>query len=139
VVPPEVAAAAGLRYRDRVRGTVDGVAFRSSLMKYSGVFHLGVHKSTLAAAGRAAGDRVRVTVESDPEPPPGEIVPEDVAAALAEEPGLLAAWNRLAPSHRREQVKHIEGARLAETRARRLARLKEELTGGGDSRTRPDR
>jgi Domain of unknown function (DUF1905) len=45
VVPAKIAAAAGLKYGARVRGTVDGAAYRSSVMKYSGVFHLGVHKA----------------------------------------------------------------------------------------------
>jgi hypothetical protein len=43
VVPPEAADGAGLAYGARVRGTVNGAAYRSSLMKYSGVYHLGVH------------------------------------------------------------------------------------------------
>ena len=46
VVPAKTAAAAGLKYGARVRGTVNGAPYRSSLMKYSGVFHLGVHKAT---------------------------------------------------------------------------------------------
>jgi Domain of unknown function (DUF1905) len=47
VVPARVAKAAGLRRAARVRGTVNGVPYRSSLMTYGGVFHLGVHKATL--------------------------------------------------------------------------------------------
>ena len=45
VVPPAKAEAAGLKYGARVRGTVNGAPFRSSLMKYSGIFHMGVHKA----------------------------------------------------------------------------------------------
>ena len=61
VVPPEKAEAAGLKYGARVRGTVNGASFRSSLMKYSGIFHMGVHKATLAprAPRRAIASRSR--------------------------------------------------------------------------------
>ena len=50
VVPRAVAEAAGLKHGLRVRGTVNGARYRSSLMMYGGMFHLGVHKATLAAA-----------------------------------------------------------------------------------------
>src|SRR5687768_684139 len=68
VVPDKVADAAKLRYGARVRGTVDGVAYRSSLMKYSGVFHLGVHKATIAAAAVKPGDTIDVSLELDDKP-----------------------------------------------------------------------
>src|SRR5712692_5998731 len=76
VVPASVAEAAGLEYRMRVRGTVAGKRYRSSLMKYSGLFHMGVHKATLAAAGLKAGDVVEIEIERDDEPLPGDVVPE---------------------------------------------------------------
>jgi hypothetical protein len=40
VVPAKKAEAAGLKHGARVRGTFDGVPFRSAIMKYSGAFHL---------------------------------------------------------------------------------------------------
>lgn len=121
VVPPEVAAAAGLRYGARVRGTVDGAPYRSSLMKYSGVFHMGVHKATIAEAGATSGDEVDVRIEIDDEPLPTDTVPPDLARALARSARLRAAWDKLPPSHRREHVKHVVEAKKPETRARRIA------------------
>jgi hypothetical protein len=126
-VPAKVAAAAGLAHGARVRGTVNGVAFRSSLMKYSGVFHLGVHKATLWKAGAAPGARVEVALELDDERLPTDTVPEDLAAALAKSKALTAAWARLRPSHKREHVKAIVDAKKPETRARRIAKAIEML------------
>lgn len=117
-VPPAVADAAGLKYGARVRGTVDGVAYRSSLMKYSGVFHLGVHKATIEKAGVAIGDLVDVKIEVDDEPLPADTVPPDLKKALAP---VRAAWDKLSPSHKREHVKHVTEAKKPETRARRIA------------------
>jgi len=78
-VPAGVAEAAGLRHAARVRGTVNGAPYRSSLMMYSGVFHLGVHRATLAAAGAKPPARVTVTIELDDEPLPTDTVPEDAS------------------------------------------------------------
>lgn len=99
---------------------MNGAAFRSSLMKYSGVFHLGVHKATLAEAGAKGGDRVEVRLELDDEPLPTDVVPRDLAAALRTSAATLAAWRQLRPSHKREHVKAILEAKKPETRARRI-------------------
>jgi hypothetical protein len=121
VVPARLAAAAGLRYGARVRGTVNGAAYRSSLMKYSGVFHLGVPKASLAAAGVASGARVAITIELDDQPLPTDVVPPDLEKAIAARAATRAAWARLSPAHRREHVKRVIEAKKPETRARRIS------------------
>ena len=120
VVPADVAAAAGLKYKDRVRGTVNGVDYRSSLMKYSGVFHMGVHKATLAAAGAGHGDEVTVEIERDPEPLPTDRVPPELSRALRKNKAAAESFAALAPSRRREYVGFIMEAKKPETRARRV-------------------
>jgi hypothetical protein len=120
-VPAEVAEAAGLKYGDRVRGTVNGARYRSSLMKYSGVFHMGVHKATRAEAGASKGDAVAVTIERDPDPLPNDRVPAELARALRRNKAAAAAFKALAPSHKREYVGFVTEAKRPETRARRIA------------------
>jgi bifunctional DNA-binding transcriptional regulator/antitoxin component of YhaV-PrlF toxin-antitoxin module len=127
VVPANVAEAAGLKHGDRVRGRVNGAAYRSSLMKYSGVFHLGVHKATLAAAGAKLRDGVRVTIERDPDPLPNDRVPEELARALKKNKTAAAAFAALAPSHRREYVGFVVEAKRPETRERRITKTIEAL------------
>ncbi len=127
-VPAEVAAAAGLRHGARVRGTVNGAPYRSSLMMYSGVFHLGVHKATLARAGVKAPARVTVTIERDAEPLPTDVVPDDLMHALERRPGGAAAWRVLRPSAKREHVKSVLDAKRPETRTRRIERIVASLT-----------
>jgi len=122
LVPDDVAAKAGLAYRARVRGTLGGAAYRSSLMKYSGRYHLGVHKATLAAAGVKAGDTVAIAIELDDEPLPGDTLPPELVAAFRKDARAGAAWDKLAPSHRREHVKAIEEAKRPETRKTRIER-----------------
>jgi len=130
VVPSEVAESAHLKYGMRVRGTVNGIAYRSSLMKYSGIFHLGIHKATLARAGVTRENLVDVTIEIDKQPLPTDRVPRDLMQALTQQPEARDAWKRLAPSHRREYVKHVLEAKKDETRARRIAKVVATLAVG---------
>ena len=131
IVPSEVAEAAGLRHGARVRGTLNGVRYRSSLMKYGGVFHLGVHKATLAEAGVEAPTSVRVSIELDDQPLPTDTVPPDLARALKKEARAGQAWQALRPSARREHVKSVVDAKKPETRARRIEKIIAALRAGG--------
>ena len=53
-------------------------------------------------------------------------VPADFAAAL-DAAGVRAAFDKLAPSHRKEHVRAIEEAKAADTRARRIEKAIEKL------------
>jgi uncharacterized protein DUF1905 len=66
-VPEDVATAIGDRHMMRVKGTLAGASYRSNLARMGGRLILGVHKATLAAAGKDTGDSVTVTVEPDTE------------------------------------------------------------------------
>jgi hypothetical protein len=128
-VPIEIALDAELRHGHRVRGALNGVPYRSSLMMYGGIFHLGVHKATLAAAGVTAPASVTVTIERDGEPLPTDTVPDDLARALERSAKAGAAWQTLRPSLKREHVKSVLEAKKPETRERRIAKIVASLGG----------
>ena len=67
-VPDEVAAAIGAKHMLRVKGSLAHAPYRSNLAKMGGRLILGVHKATLAAAGKDTGDLVTVSIEVDSEP-----------------------------------------------------------------------
>jgi hypothetical protein len=67
-VDRDLAAKIGAKHMTRVRGKLDGTAYRSNVASMGGRFVLGVHKATLEAAARATGDTVKVTMEVDTEP-----------------------------------------------------------------------
>ena len=92
-------------------------------MMYGGVFHLGVHKATLAEAGVRAPARVKVTIELDDEPLPTDTVPDDLAQALKRSASASAAWKVLRPSAKREAVKSVISAKKPETRASRIEKV----------------
>jgi hypothetical protein len=126
-VPEKVAARAELAHGARVRGEVNGVPYRSALMKYSGVFHLGIHKAVLKQAGVEFGDTITVSIERDNEPLPTDTVPDDLAAILKKDKRAAAAWKALRPSLKREHVKNLTSAKKPETRARRLESIRASL------------
>jgi hypothetical protein len=120
-LPDDVAASFGTRGQVRVKGSVNGVAYRSNLMPLGGgAYCLGVHKATREAAGVTFGDAVTVTIERDDEPRE-IVVPPELQAALDADPDARTAWDRLAPSHRREHANAVADAKKPETRARRVA------------------
>lgn len=57
-------------------------------------------------------------------------IPTDLRKALALDRTALAAWNDITPLARNEWICWVEGAKLIETRARRVERVPAELTKG---------
>lgn len=72
------------------------------------------------------GKRVRQQKSPEPEIP----VPDDFSAAMKGSPAAQATLDQLAPSHRREYLAWITGAKQAATRERRIAQAVEWLAEG---------
>ena len=61
-------------------------------------------------------------------------VPDDLRAALRENPEALAAFDALPPSHRREYLRWISEAVRPATRARRIAQAVEMVLAKREAR-----
>ena len=121
-VPFDVQEAFGSRARVAVKGSVNGVAVRSSLMPQGDGTHiLVVNKSIRDQAGADVGDTVRVTLEQDTAPRT-VTTPPDLKSALADAGVAPSAFEGMSYSHRKEYVEWIESAKRPETRARRVTR-----------------
>ena len=119
-VPFDVQQAFGSRARVAVRGTVNGVAIRSSLMPQGdGTHFLVVNKAIRDQAGAEAGAVVSVTLEQDHEPRTVD-TPPDLTSALAEAGVAPSAFDGMSYSHQKEYVDWIESAKRPETRDRRI-------------------
>lgn len=57
-------------------------------------------------------------------------IPDDLAAALRDDPATLTLWQGLTPLGRNEFICWVEDAKQAATRSRRIARTGEELREG---------
>ena len=127
--PNEVVAALGAGKRPKVRATINGYTWRTSIAPMGGGYWLGVSAEVRAKAGVAAGDAVELELEVDDAPREVE-VPADLAAALAAHPAERSAFEKLSYSHKRQHVLAIEAAKSPETRARRIEGALKILRGG---------
>jgi hypothetical protein len=120
-VPFSVEEAFGKRGQLRVKGTIDGHSFKSSIAPMGGGAHLlGLHKATRDAIGKSIGDTVTVAIEPDLEERTVE-VPDDFRRALTKNRKALQTFDGFAYTHRKEYVQWIESAKRPETRQRRIA------------------
>jgi hypothetical protein len=128
-VPAEVVAAFGQGKRPKVVVHIGGHSYRSTVAAYGDVYMLPLSQERRAAAGVEAGQTVEITLELDTQPRTVD-VPDHLAAALAEQPGLRAAFDALSYSARKEHVRQVETAKAAETRQRRIDKIVAGLAGG---------
>lgn len=126
VVPSEVVEGLGAGKKPAVTVTINGFSYPSTIASMGGRFLLSVSAEIRAGAGVAAGDVVDVDVELDTAP--REVaVPDDLAAALKKAPAAKKAFEALSNSNKKRHVLSVEGAKTAETRERRIAKVLAEL------------
>ena len=126
-VPPEVVEALGAGRRPAVTVTLNRrYTYRSTVASMDGKYLVPVSAEHRAAAGVQAGDEVLVDLALGTAPRE-LVVPEDLAAALHDEPAARPAFDALSYSKRRRHVMAVEGAKAAETRARRVSKVVTDL------------
>lgn len=118
-VPPDALAALGAGRRPAVRVTIGSYSYRTTIGVMGGRSLIPVSAEHRRAAGIEAGDSLDVALTLDTEVRT-VTVPDDLAAVLADEPETKAFFQGLTPSQQRWHVGNIEGAKTAETRARRV-------------------
>lgn len=117
--PYDTDAAFGTKGKVAVKATFDGVAYTGSLMKYGHPQHmLHLPKSIRDELGKGAGDELDVVVWKDDAVRTLE-VPAEFARVMKQE-GLLAFFESLSYTHRKEYCRWITEAKREETRAKRL-------------------
>jgi uncharacterized protein YdeI (YjbR/CyaY-like superfamily) len=126
-VPFDPAKAWPKRMRLRVRGEMNGAAFRTSLFPDAqGGYFLLVNRGMQREAGVSAGASAEFSLEPDLEPRPAEL-PDELAVLLEDEPGLRAWYDELSEYMRREIGKWVAGVASDEARVRRAEQMAERL------------
>ena len=129
-VPFNVEEPFGTRSRVAVKGSVNGVEFRSSLMPQGGGTHiLVVNRELRDKAGVIVGDTASFELALDTEPRVVE-VPEELQRALQADEDARAAFDKLPYSHQKEYADFVSEAKRPATRERRAARSVQMLTEG---------
>jgi hypothetical protein len=130
IEPPfDVKKTFGARGRVAVRGTINGFAFRSSLMPMGGCHMMPVNKALCVGAGAGPGDIVEVVMERDVEERTVEAPPE-LKRELAKSKTAQANWEKMSFTSKKEIAISIRGAKQEETRVRRLAKVMGILKSG---------
>jgi uncharacterized protein YdeI (YjbR/CyaY-like superfamily) len=89
-----------------------------------------VNKATRTSLGKDAGDTVEFDLERDERSRSADVaIPTELAEALAADAAAKAAFEALAPSHRREFAEFVAEAKRPDTRLRRAAQTVAELRG----------
>jgi len=126
-VPEAVLDELGGGKRPLVNVTVnDGYSYRSAVAPMGGRYLIAFSSDKRAATGLKGGETITVDLTLDTEPRTVE-VPDDLAAALIAA-GLREAFDRISPSQQKAHVTSVEGAKAAETRARRVAAVVQKLS-----------
>lgn len=127
-VPTEIMTALGGGKKPAITVTLNTYVYRSTVGVMDGRFMIPVSAEHRGKAGIKAGDTVTVAVELDTEP--REVtIPDDLQAALDADPAALAAFGKLSYSGKRQHTLSVEGTTNPETRARRVAKAIETLSG----------
>lgn len=127
-VPFDIAKVWPVRKGRRVRGEIEGFAFRTTLFPDPrGTGHiLLVNKKMQAGAGARVGSRVRIWLEPDLEE--REIVlPAELVLALNQDRRLRRWFDQMSDSRRRELGKFADEPKSAESRRKRAEKLAEML------------
>lgn len=128
-VPAEIIEGFGKKKRPPVKVTIGGYTYRTTVAVFGDEYILPLNKEHRNAAGVLPGQVIEITLELDEEPQDIP-VPTDLAAALNQAPGAMAAFEALAPSRRKEHVRLVESAKAQETRQRRITGIVSRLTQG---------
>ncbi|MGY1609467.1 MULTISPECIES: YdeI/OmpD-associated family protein [unclassified Geodermatophilus] len=127
VLTDEQVAGLGAGRTFPVRLTIGPVTVEGRLARMGGENLVGLSRERRSALGVEAGDTVDVLITVDTAERTVE-VPPDLAGALAAA-GVRDAFDRLAPSHRKEHVRSVVEAKKPETRARRVTAVVTAVSG----------
>jgi len=132
-IPFDVAKIWGKRGQIRVRGEINGFAFRTSLFPTGDGHHVLVVNQRMRAGGKTdLGLTARFRMEPDTEK--HELAaPVEFERALAEDNALRRWYGQLSNSTRNEIVKWICGVKSVEARARRAEQITERLLATMDA------
>jgi uncharacterized protein YdeI (YjbR/CyaY-like superfamily) len=115
----------GLKVR-RVKGEINGFAFRTFLFPTPGGHGFIVNKKMLAGAGARQGDRAQIRLEPDLDERQ-ETMPEELVRAMRGAAGLRKWFEKLPPGHRRWIAQIITEPKSAASRQKRAEETAERL------------
>lgn len=126
ILTDEQVAALGGAKNAPITLTIGDATVRTRIGRMGGRNMVGLSKERREALDVAAGDEVDAVIALDTDEREIEM-PTELDDALAADPTAKAAFDRLAPSKRKEVARAIREAKAPETRQRRLEKALDEL------------
>src|SRR5262245_7268926 len=128
-VPESVVEALGAGKRPKVRVTINGYTYRSSVAPMGGTYMVGLSSENRGPAGITGPGAAEVDLELDTAPRE-VVVPDDFAGALDADPAARQMFDGLSYSNKSWHVLQIQAAKADETRRRRIEKSIEALRQG---------
>ncbi len=121
VVPDAVIDRLDAGHRPPVIVSVNGYEYRNTVGVMGGKHMISISAAVRGETGLRAGDPIHLTLAVADTPREVDI-PEDFAAALAQEPEAKTFFENLSNSLQRYHVDNVTGAKTEPTRQRRIER-----------------
>lgn len=113
-----------------IRGTINGIAFRQTLVRYSGAWRLYVNMEMLKNSPKRVGEVVRLKVAFDPAD--RSITPHPrLIEALAQNKQAKERFDALPPYQQKEIVRYISFLKTEASIKRNVAKAIDFLLGNG--------
>jgi hypothetical protein len=127
IIPFKVEEVFGQKNHVKVKGTINGIEFRSSLTpRGDGNHYMVVSKLLQEMAGITRGDVIHVVMETDTEERLVE-VPELIQLVFKENEEAGRTFEKLSYTRRKDYVDLIMDAKKESTREKRIAQMLEEI------------
>jgi Bacteriocin-protection, YdeI or OmpD-Associated/Domain of unknown function (DUF1905) len=116
----------------RVTGEANDVAFSAALMPVRGRWYILFSKKALKAMDANVGDDVHIAFDIADQD--AVDVPEALARAMEEDSELATLWDQQTAGKQRGLAYRVATAKSAETQAKRIAEVRDMMTGKRDAR-----
>lgn len=111
-----------------IEGTINGVPYQQTLLKYSGLWRLYINTVMLKNSPKRIGEKINITIAFDPSD--RTIVPHPkFVEALHQNAIAKAKFDSLSPSMQKEMVCYIANLKTEDTRDRIIERAMHYLLG----------
>jgi len=123
------AAAARDKSPIAVRVVLNDASFRQTLVRYRGDWRLYLNTPMRKAAHKQVGDRLKLTVEYDPEPRT-ERIPAVLKQALHDDPKAQLSFGQLDASLKKDVLRHLNNLKTKSSLERNVENIISQLRGG---------
>ena len=113
-----------------IRGTVNGVPYKQTLLRYSGLWRLYINTTMLKDSPKRIGETIELTIEYDPSDRTIPVHPK-LVAALEQNKEAKAVFDGLSPSLKKEIIRYISFLKTEQSVDKNVMRAIDFLLGNG--------